>query len=303
MDIVHLLIDAAAIAAAYALAAIGFVLVLNATGAVNFSHGDLVMAGGLAASVLASRLDLPGLVVLPLVATLIAAVGVAVAAFAYLPLRRQPPDTVFVGTIAAGVILQNLCLLIFGPEPRAAPALLGTGAVQLGGVDLDRQKLATIACAAVLIVALHRLLYRTRIGRQLRATAEDGPTASLLGIRTLPLIVATFAAAAALAGTAGLMLANSFFVTPSDGANYILKSYIAVVIGGWGSLPGALAGAAIIAAFEVVYPSLPVLIPAFGGARAMFSQTAANIALDLAILLLLMVRPQGLFGERAHIRS
>ena len=129
--------------------------------------------------------------------------------------------------------------------------------------------------------------------------------AAAIGIRVNAMIAVSFALAAALAGAAGLLLSNSFFVTPTDGTNYMLKGYIAVTIGGWGSIPGAVAGAVLIALFEVVYPALPVLAPALGrGAygEVVFSQTTGTIVLDLAILLILLVRPQGLFGEAVRYR-
>jgi branched-chain amino acid transport system permease protein len=91
-------------------------------------------------------------------------------------------------------------------------------------------------------------------------------------------------------------------VTPTDGGNYMLKAYVAATIGGWGSLPGAIAGALIIAVFEVLFPSLPLLIPALGPGW-LFSQTSASVILYLALLAILLVRPQGLFGEAAQRRA
>src|SRR5262249_43829965 len=159
---------------------------------------------------------------------------------------------------AAGIMLQNGTNAIFGAEPRAAPALVGNGLVQLGPVGLSAQALAVIAVASVLIAGQHILFMHTRLGRQLRATAQDREMAEAVGIHVNRLNAPPAAPAAALAGAAGLLLANSFFVTPSDGTGYMLKAYIAVTIGGWGSVPGALAGAMLIALFEVVLPSLPL---------------------------------------------
>ncbi len=286
--------------------ALGFVLILNATGAVNFSQGDLVMAGGFASVVLASYLPVPGLVLLPLLLLAMAAIGLVLALVAYFPLRRRPPEAVFISTIAAGIILQNAANLIFGPEPKAAPSLLGVSAWHMGAVAISRQQLAIIVVAALLIAALHLLFAHTQIGRRLRATAQDREVAAALGIPVDAMIAGTFAVGAALAGAAGLLLANAYFVTPTDGANYIVKAYIAVVIGGWGSIPGAVAGALLIAAFEVIYPSLPLLIPPLNrlaNAEALFSQTTSTIMLDIAILLILVLRPQGLFGETIRQRA
>jgi branched-chain amino acid transport system permease protein len=272
---------------------------------VNFSQGDLVMAGGFVAVVLADSLHVPGLILLPLVLAVMAVLGVVVALLAYMPLRTRPPEAVFISTIAVGIILQNAANRLFGAEPVTAPPLLGGGRVHFGGVDVSAQSLAIIGVAALLIGGLHALFTHTQIGRRLRATAQDREVAMAIGIPVDAMIVGTFAVGAALAGAAGLLLSNAFFVTPTAGSDYILKAYIAVVIGGWGSIPGAVAGALLIAAFEVLYPSLPLLLPvlnAVPGADTLFSQTVSTIMLDIVVLVILVVRPRGLFGEAVSVR-
>lgn len=299
---VQLLWNALALGAAYALVALGFVLILNATGAVNFAQGDLVAAGGFVAVALASWLDLPGLALLPPLLLAMAALGLLVAAVAYFPLSRRPPDTVFISTIAVGIILQQGATLLFGPEPRSTPALAGAGELRLGGLVLPYQSIAIVLTAALLIAALHWLFSATQFGRRLRATAQDPDVAAALGIPVRGMVAATFALGAALAGAAGLLLSHGFFVTPGDGGAYMLKAYVAATLGGWGSIPGAVIGALLIALFEVVYPVLPALVPALAGAPGLFSQVASAIVLDCAILLLLLVRPGGLFGEAVRTR-
>jgi branched-chain amino acid transport system permease protein len=284
-------LNALTLAACYALLALGFVLVLNATGAVNFAQGDLVMAGGFVAAALADRLPLPGILLLPVVLAAMAGLGLAVAALGYFPLRDRPPEAVFISTIAIGVMLQNGATLLFGPEPRAAPPLLAAGT----------QGVAMIGVAAVLIAALHVTLSRTQLGRRLRATAQDRAIAAALGVRVNRMVAGSFALGAALAGAGGMLLANLYFVTPDAGGGFMLKAYGAAVIGGWGSIPGAVAGAALMAAFEVLYPSLPLLVP--GASGAVFSDVGATVALDVVILLILALRPRGLFGEAYRQRA
>jgi len=301
----QLLIEVLSLGAAYALVALGFVLILNATGAVNFSQGDLVMAGGFIAVLLADRLHLSGILLLPLLLAGMAALGALVALVAYQPLHRRPPEAVFISTIAVGIILQNLANRLFGAEPLAAPPLLGSGRLRFAGVDAGLQSLAIIGVAALLIAALYTLFTYTQLGRRLRATAQDRDTAMAIGIPVDRMIIGTFALGAALAGAAGLLLSNSFFVTPTAGGDYMIKAYIAVVIGGWGSIPGAVAGALLIAAFEVLYPSLPLLVPALlsmPSSDAVFSQATSTIVLDIGVLAVLLVRPQGLFGEAVRQR-
>ncbi len=302
----QVLANGIALGAAYALVALGFVLILNATQAVNFAQGDMVMAGGLLAVALAGFWPVPGLVLLPVVLVLMAVFGLVLSAIAYFPLLARPPASVFISTIAVGIMLQNAFNAAFGSEPRAAPPLLGGGLVSLGPVTLSRQALAVIAVAAILIAVQHVLFMRTRLGQRLRATAQHREMAAAIGINVKAMIAATFALGAAFAGAAGLLLANSFFVTPTDGTGYMLKAYIAVTIGGWGSLRGAVVGALLIALFEVVFPSLPLLIPGLqglAGASWLFSQTMATIALYIVLLAVLLIRPRGLFGEAVMRRA
>lgn len=310
MSLVQLLTNTVALGAAYALVALGFVWVLNATNAVNFSHGDLVMAGGFAAVALAGALPaaipIPGIVLLPLVAILMAGFGLLASLLAYMPLRGRPPVAVFISTIALGIMISNGVTALFGAEPRAAPPLVGGGTLALGGVIVGRQALAVIVVAGVLILGQHLLFARTQLGRRLRATAQDPAMAAALGIPVGRMIALTFALATALAGVAGALLANSFFVAPTDGLNYMLKAYIAVTIGGWGSLLGAVAGAFLIAAFDVLLPGLPALAPSLGslpGADWLFSQTVAAILLYVMLLVILRWRPQGLFGDTVQRRA
>ncbi len=288
--VIQLLVNGLALGAAYALVALGFVLVLNATAAVNFAHGDLVMAGGLLAVALAPLLgDATGVLLLPLVMALMAGLGLALSLLAYLPLKDRPPVSVFISTIAVGIVLQNAAMLLFGPEPRAAPPLLGAGALEAWGLVVDRQSIAIVAAAALLIGGQQWMFHRTQLGRRLRATAQDPRMARACGVPVAAMVLLTFAIAAAFAGAAGLLLANRFFVTPTAGADLMLKAYIAVTIGGWGSVAGAVAGAMLIALFEVAV-------------SAVLSHAAALGALYVTLLVILVARPQGLFGEAARRR-
>lgn len=286
----QLLVNGVALGAAYALVALGFVLVLNATAAVNFAQGDLVMAGGLSAAALAPHLPVPGVALLPVVILAMAGLGVIVALAAVMPLRGKPPVAIFISTTAVGIMLQNGATVLFGPEPRAAPPLFGGGTIELAGIVVAQQSIAIIAVAAALIGAQHWLFARTQFGRRLRATAQDPEMARACGVPVPLMILATFALGTACAGVAGLLLGNQFFVSPTAGGDLILKAYIAVTIGGWGSVPGAVAGAMLIALFEVLV-------------SAALSYPVALGALYLTLLGILVLRPQGLFGEAAGRRA
>jgi branched-chain amino acid transport system permease protein len=290
----QLAVNAVALGAVYALVALGFVLVIGAVGAVNFAHGELVMLGGMvgvgAAMLLPADLSVPGLLVLPAVLAVMAAVGLAVAGIAYAPLRRAPPTAVFIATIAVGLIIHHGVTVGIGPEPRRGPPLIDSGILDVAGVGLAHQQLATIATAAALIFAVHFLLQQTRFGRRLRAAAQDPEMARAVGIPVRLTIAVSFALAAALAGAAGLLLSNQYLVTPTDGGALMLKAYVATVIGGWGRIWGAALGAFAIAVFETLV-------------AASASYLVAEALLYLGVLAVLAVRPQGLFGETTGRRA
>ncbi len=290
MSAIQLTANGLALGASYALVALGFVLIVNATGAVNFAQGDLAVAGGLLTVALAGVMNLPGAVLLPMAMVAMAGFGVAFAYLAYFPLRHQPPATVFISTIALGIVLENGANGLFGAAPRLGPPLLPGGPVELSGLVLPRQSLAIVAVTCVLIAGLQIVLMHTQFGRRLRATAQDAEMARAVGIPVGAMIAWTFALATGLAGAAGMLLSNQFFIAPGDGTNLMLKAYIAVTIGGWGRVWGAVAGALIVAFFETI---LAVLL----------SHSAAEMLLYLAVLLVLGLRPRGLFGETMGRRA
>jgi branched-chain amino acid transport system permease protein len=303
----QLLLNTLSLGAAYSLLAIGFVLVLNATGAVNLAHGSFVVVGGFLSASCGAMLKLPGAVILPIVLAGMMLVGGILALIAYYPLRNRSPVSVFISTISMSAILETGTLLVFGPSPRVGPPVLSSGSVQLGAATLNVQSLATVVLAIVLVLAQYLVLSRTVLGKRLRAVAEDREMARALGMNVNAMIFITFGIAAALAGAAGLMFSNTFYITPGDGEAYMIKTYVAATMGGWGSLRGAIVGAFLVAAFEVLVPSLPLaapsLVSALPSVEAIFSPTASTIWLYLAFLVVLFFRPQGLFGEAVQQRA
>jgi branched-chain amino acid transport system permease protein len=289
MSLLQLLINGVTLGAAYALVALGFVFIVNATGAVNFAHGDLVMAGGYVAVGLGAMAPLPVIVFLPLVALIMFVLGLGIAAVAYFPLMRRPPSTVFISTLLCGIILQNAFVVLFGPQAHAAPPLIAPGSVHLGSIEVSLQSLGTLVAAAALIGLQYVVFARTQIGRRLRATAQDREMAQAIGIPAHLLIAATFGFGTALAGIAGALLANQFFVYPTGGIPLSVYAYMAIVIGGWGSIAGAVIGAIMISVFQVVV-------------SAYVSYAAATGLLYATLLVIFFVRPQGLLDERIQRR-
>jgi branched-chain amino acid transport system permease protein len=269
---------------AYALVALGFVLALNAAGAVNFAHGDLVVLGGAIAVVAGTWTGLPGPLLLPLVALALALAGVIAARVAILPLVQRPPEATFVATIALAAIIEQGLTVTMGAAPRTVPALAGSGVVEFAGVALGRQPLAIVVVGAVLVAAVWLLLERSQTGRRMRAVAADRYMARAIGIPVGRYVTLSLALAGALAGIAGFLLGHQFLVSPTQGGGFMLKAYIAVALGGWGSVPGALMGALAIGVFETV-------------ASTWLGDAWASAALYIVVLGVLSLRPSGLFGE------
>ena len=287
---VQLALNALALGMAYALVALGFVLALNAVGAVNFAHGDLVVLGGAVAVLLGTRLGLPAALLLPAVALALGAAGIVAARVAILPLAARPPEATFVATIALAAIIEHGLTLTMGGQPRTAPALAGSGTFEVMGLAIGRQPLAIILVGGIVVGGVWLLLERTQIGRRMRAVASDRQMSRAVGIPVGRYVTLSLALSGALAGIAGLLLGHQFLVSPTQGAGDMLKAYIAVAIGGWGSVPGALVGALAIGAFETFV-------------SAALGDAWASAALYVSVLLVLAVRPQGLFGEPVGRRA
>lgn len=275
---------------AYALVALGFVLALNAAGAVNFAHGDLVVLGGAVAVFAGLWTGLPGPLLLPFVALVLGAVGIFAARVAVQPLAGRPPEATFVATIALAAVIEQGLTLGMGAAPRTAPSIAGSGAIDLGGVTLGRQPLAIVVVGIVLIAAVWFLLERTQTGRRMRAVSSDAHMARAVGIPAGRYVMLSLALAGALAGVAGFLLGHQFLVAPTQGAGHMLKAYIAVAVGGWGSVPGAVLGALGIGFFETFV-------------SAAVGDAWASAALYVAVLLMLVLRPRGLFGEPVGRRA
>lgn len=267
----------------YALIALGFVLIYNACGAINFAQGDLVVVCGflIVGIVAKSRMAWP-------IELLLVLVGVVCVAFvfqwiAYRPLQNKPFVTVFISTIGIGIAMRNLVQIGFGPDPRSLPPLF-PGTLKFFGVVLSDQYVFAAAVTVVLLVALHLFLNRTNLGAMMRASAQDPETARLVGVRVDRIVSLTFVLSTLLAAAAAFLLAPIFFLTPNMGDNLILKAFTAAVIGGLGSLPGAIFGGITMGLVEYL------------ASGYVSSHWKDAIAFTL-LMGFLILRPQGIFGE------
>ncbi|MDQ7829912.1 MAG: branched-chain amino acid ABC transporter permease [Armatimonadota bacterium] len=284
------LVNAVTLGSVYALSAIGLSLVYGVLRLINFAHGDLLALGAYAALALlaAPRLPLGAALLLPV--ALVGAVGLAVERVAYRPIRRAPEVNALIVSLALSVIVQNLLVMTLTAQPRPfhlPPQLAGL--LLLGGVVVSRMALFTTALAVGLMTALHLMIRRTRVGTAIRATAEDRDAAELMGIPTDRVIGFTFALGAALGGFAGVMLGGQYGrIDPFMGFLPGLKAFVAAVLGGLGSVPGAILGGYLLGFGEILFVGL--LPPALSGYRDAFVFTL--------LILILLLRPQGVLAGR-----
>ncbi|HWW49624.1 MAG TPA: branched-chain amino acid ABC transporter permease [Xanthobacteraceae bacterium] len=289
-DFIQLFINGLAIGSVYALAAIGFIIVYSATGVVNFAAGQFVMFGTFAGVAALMNFGMPWPVGYAVSLAAMAVFGALFFLLIYLPLRKSAVLTIIIGTVAIGITMQNAAQLTFGSWPFRLPSPLEGIMVDIGGAVIAAHALAVVVVTGVMIALLWLLFYRTSVGIGMRAVAQDVQAARLMGLNVNRLLALSWILAAVLAGVAGLMLGPMWFADVSMGDPIALKAFAATIIGGFGSLPGAIAGGLFVGLTEVL------------GASYISSAYKDLIAFGIMILFLL-VRPQGVFGERIQDRG
>ncbi|MEI2387691.1 branched-chain amino acid ABC transporter permease [Breoghania sp. JC706] len=279
----------------YALVAIGFSMIYGIVRLINFAHGDILTIGAFAGLAAFASADLPFPVVILIVLVAGAVVGMVIERTTFRPMRGSPQVTGFIASLAVSIILENLAIMILSAQPRTfhIPAYLNT-LVHLGSVSVRVIDLTIVVLAIVLMIALVTFVRFTRIGIAMRATAENYDVARLMGININRMIMLAFAIGSALAATAGLMWGAKYGqISPLMGALPGLKAFVAAVIGGVGSISGAVLGGYILGLAEVLFVGL--LPPALSGYR--------NAFVFGALIIVLLVLPNGLLGRNQETRA
>jgi branched-chain amino acid transport system permease protein len=267
-----------------ALPALGLSLVLGVQRVVNLAHGEFVVLGAYAAFVLVQASGINPLLAAPIVALVVGITAYPVERFLLRPVARFGVEAPLLATFAVSVILQNLMVIGFGADTRALDSGLGQMRIQIAGVGAPLLYLVGFGVSVGAAVAVHLVVTRTRFGRQVRAAAEDPVAAAIVGVPVREVFAATFALGGALAGLGGAMLATVFSFTPSSSVEYLLTGFAVVILGGLGSVKGALAGGVALGMAESV--------------GAVFLGDGYRLLIGLVILLcVLAIRPQGLFGR------
>ena len=289
--------------ALYALVALGFSMVYGVLKLLNFAHGDLYMVGAYigffviqwfgGSQHLTIAVPLLLVIMFVLAAGLVGGLGVAIERFAYRPLRDAPRIAPLITAIGVSFFLESSALLLFGAQYRVyntADFISLSSGIQIGSVTIDSVQILVLVLGLVLMVGLQLLVNRTRLGRQMRAVAADREAAEMLGINVNFVITATFFLGSALAGIAGVM-GGLLFNQVSATIGFIagLKAFTAAVVGGIGSIPGAMLGGLVIGLAESFVTGY-------------ISSTYSNLIVFGILIVVMLLRPSGLLG-RAQLQK
>ena len=282
MDLLAQVFNGLGIGSIYALVALGYSMVYGIVQLINFAHGDIIMVGAYVTYV--------GLVMagMPLLFCGVAGVLIEKLAYSRLLKKGAPRISLLITAIGVSIFLQNLSQLLFSSSAKSMPAMFPNGMLELGALQISSNTILNILTSVVMMIALQLLVNKTKIGKAMRATSEDAGAAKLMGINTNSTIAFTFGVGSALAAVGAVLYCNTFHqITPYMGGMLGLKAFVAAVLGGIGSIPGAMLGGYILGVAES-------LTTAAGG-----SQITDAVVFGILILVLL-IKPAGLLGKNVR---
>jgi branched-chain amino acid transport system permease protein len=287
------LVNGLSLGSIYALIALGYTMVYGVLRLINFAHGDVYMVGAYVGYYLSRRLagKEPSITsaLLVMLGSMVACalLGMLIERLAYRPVRREARLTLLITAIGVSLFIENLAQLVFGPDPKFFPSLAPRASFVIAGVRLTSEQVTVIAVSVLLMLLMRFFILKTRTGKAMRAVSFSLDAARLMGISTDRIIAITFALGSALAAAAGVLIGMQIpKIDPLMGIPYGLKAFVAAVLGGIGSIPGAVLGGLLIGMSEVMV---------VGYLSASYRDA---IAFGILILVLLL-RPQGLLG-RVH---
>jgi len=284
MEIIETLINGLSSGGTYAMIALGYTMVYGIAKMLNFAHGDIIMVGGYMLYVI---LTLSGNPLIGLLAAVITCIllGITIEKLAYKPLRGASPLAVLITAIGVSYLLQSVAQIIFGASPKMV-IVADMGNMQIGSLKIPYYIIITLACSVIIMVALTLFVKKTKTGRAMIAVSEDRGAAQLMGINVNRIIMITFAIGSALAAFAGFfMLMKSPSLSNTLGAMPGIKAFTAAVIGGIGSIPGAMLGGLLLGVVEAISFKIPMIAP-------------YTDAIEFLILIvILLVKPTGILGK------
>ena len=269
----------------YALVALGYTMVYGIILLLNFAHGDIIMVGAYISWLVMSKLGLnPAIaVVLSIVGCML--LGVLIDKVAYAPLRDAPRLSILITAIGVSYFLENGSQLLFGADAKVVPAYTSTSNIQVGDLTLSFSAIVTVAVTAVATVVLTFLVQKTKLGKAMRAVSEDMGAARLMGINVNTTISFTFAVGSALAGIGAVLYCMAYTqASPTMGIMLGTKAFVAAVLGGIGSIPGAVIGGLLVGFAEVFVSAIGLSV-------------WQDAVVFLLLIVVLIVKPTGLLGR------
>ncbi|MFV0281077.1 MAG: branched-chain amino acid ABC transporter permease [Rhodoblastus sp.] len=283
LDLIQQLVSGVALGCVYGLIALGFVLIYKATEIVNFAQGDLMMLGGFFAFTFIALLGLNYWLGFALAIAAMAGVAMAAERVLVRPILGNPQFSIVMATIGLGYFIRSITGMIWGTDDLKFQTPFGSGVLRIGDLVLAYDKLSVIVATLILCAALYLFFNRTRLGTAMRATSENMLAAYYMGIPVKRVVAMVWAISAAVATCAGVLLAPITFVHSNVGLALGLKAFPAAVLGGFGSIPGAVVGGIVIGVIESL-------------AGFYLPEGWKDAAPHIVLLTVLMVRPEGLFG-------
>ncbi len=269
----------------YALIALGYTMVYGIVKLINFAHGDILMIGAYTSLIMITSLNQSPFLALIASVLVCTAVGVAIEAVAYRPLRNSPRISALITAIGMSYLIENLAQLIFGAEPRPFPNVINNVPIISGEINLGFLTLLTIVSSAIILYITRTIVFKTKTGKAMRAVSEDLLAARLMGVNVNKTISITFALGSALAGFGAFLYSAAYpTITPFMGFNPGLKAFIAAVLGGIGMLEGAMLGGFIMGVVEAF-------------SKAFISSQLADAIVYGILIIVLLVRPSGILGK------
>lgn len=285
MDFITTLINGLSIGGIYAMIALGYTMVYGIAKMLNFAHGDIIMVGGYTIYVFLNMTGHPAIAIITAIVFCLI-LGVTIEKVAYKPLRGASPLAVLITAIGVSYLLQSLAQIIFGSAPKMV-TIFNFGTKNIGGLRIQISTIVTLIATIIVMIALSLFVKFTKMGRAMIATSEDKDATQLMGINVNGVITVTFAIGSSLAAIAGLFyLMKSPSLTNTLGSMPGIKAFTAAVIGGIGSIPGAMLGGFLLGIVECISYSIPVIAP-------------YTDAIEFLILIvILLVRPTGILGKK-----
>ena len=288
MDFVSYLINGLSLGSVYAIIALGYTMVYGIAKMLNFAHGDVIMIGAYVALTSMTTSGLPPVASVLAAVVACTALGVLIERVAYKPLRNAAsPLAVLITAIGVSYLLQNLALLIFGPNNQSFQTVVSWSGLSLAGgkLNISGETIVTIIACIVIMVVLMLFIRKSKAGQAMRAVSEDKGAAQLMGINVNGTIALTFAIGSALAAIAGVLLCSAYpSLSPYTGAMPGIKAFVAAVFGGIGSIPGAFIGGILLGVIEIL-------------ARAYISSQMADAIVFAVLIIVLLVKPTGILGK------